>query len=70
MIFYDFYKKVKDILTNGALTRGPQLKSSKKHENYSGRFPEWVQKEEIQQWRQARHGQEKKETRNIKLMKT
>ena len=37
----------------------------RKSENYSGRFPEGVQKEEIQQWRQARSRPREKETRNI-----
>ena len=39
----------------------------KKHENYSGRFPEGVNKEEIQQWRQARARPGEKETLNIML---
>ena len=33
--------------------------------NYSGRFPEGVQKEEIQQWRQAQSRPGEKETLNI-----
>ena len=41
----------------------------KKHENYSGRFLEGVQKEEIQEWRQARSQPEEKETLNIMLRK-
>ena len=46
MIFYDFYKTLhKNIRTRG-LKKGS---AAKKHENYSGRFPEGVQKEEIQQ---------------------
>ena len=44
--------------------------SSKKYENYSRRFPEGVQKEEIQQWRQARTRPGEKETHNIKLRET
>ena len=36
-------------------------------ELYSSRFPEGVQKEEIQQWRQARSRPREKETHNIKL---
>ena len=42
-------------------------KNVKKCENYSGRFPEGVQKEEIQQCRQARSRPGEKETHNIKL---
>ena len=41
--------------------------TTKKDENYSGRFPEGVQKEEIQQWRQARSRPGEKETINITL---
>ena len=38
----------------------------RKYEDYSGRFPEEIQKEEIQQWRQARSRPGEKETHNIK----
>ena len=41
--------------------------SAKKYENYSGRFPEEVQNQEIQQWRQARSRPGEKETLNIML---
>ena len=58
-----FMKKIKKHSTRG-LKKGF---SAKKRENYSGRFPEAVQKEEIQQWRQARSRPGKKETHNIKL---
>ena len=60
MIFYDFYEKNLKSTLPGGLKRGP-------HENYSRRFLEGVQKEEIQQWRQARSRPEEKETRNIML---
>ena len=51
----------------GSLKRGPYKKTAQKHENYSGRFPEGVQKEEVQQWRQARSRPGEKETLNIML---
>ena len=35
--------------------------------NYSSRFPEGLQKEEIQQWWQARSRPGEQETHNIKL---
>ena len=38
---------------------------AKQYENYSGRFLEGVQKEEIRQWRQARSRPGEKETLNI-----
>ena len=43
-----FMKKIKKYPTRG-LKKGSSAKKTKKHENYSGRFPEGVQKEEIQQ---------------------
>ena len=43
MIFFDF-----KILTR-RLKKGSLAKKYEKYENYSGRFPEGVQKEEIQQ---------------------
>ena len=42
MIFYDFYKNVLKSILPGGLKRGPR-------EKYNRRFPEEVQKEEIQQ---------------------
>ena len=48
MIFYDFCEKHQKSILPGGFKRGQQLKAVKKHENYSGRFPEGVQKEEIQ----------------------
>ena len=62
MIFYDFYEKVKNI------TRELNKRSAgKDYENYSGRFPEGVQKDEIQQWRQARSRPGEMETLNMML---
>ena len=54
-----FMKKSKKYPAWG-LRRGP-------HENYTRRFPEGVQKEKIQQWRQARSWPGEKETLNIML---
>ena len=53
----------------GAQRRGGGAKGvfTKTHYNYSNRFPEGVQKEELQQWRQARSRPGEKETHNIKL---
>ena len=63
MNLHAFYEKSQKIFTRG-LKKGS---AAKKHENYSGSFPEGVQKEEIQQWRQARSRPREKETHNIKL---
>ena len=60
MISYDFYETCQKSTLPGGSKRGP-------HENYSRRFPEGVQKEEIQQWRQARSRPGEKETLNIML---
>ena len=59
MILYDFYEKVKTYPARG-VKRDPR-------EKYNRRFPEGVQKEEIQQWRQARSRPGEKETLNIML---
>ena len=42
-------KQIKKIPFQGGLKRGSQLKSTKQYEHFSGRFPERVQREEIQQ---------------------
>ena len=61
MIHYNFYEnKNQESTLPGGFKRGP-------HENYSRRFPEGVQKEEIQQWRQSRLRSGEKETLNIML---
>ena len=57
MIFYHLYFE-------RGFSGGFQVKV---YENYSGRFPEGVQQEEIQQWRQAWSRPGKKETLNIML---
>ena len=44
-----------------------RFKKQKNHENYSSRFPEGVQKQEIQQWRQVRSRPGQKEILNIML---
>ena len=64
---YEFLEEVKKITYQGAYTRDSQLKARIKHENYSGRFPEGLQKAKIQQWRQARSRTGEKETLNIML---
>ena len=63
---YDFYKKSKNKRTRG-LEKWSLAKKYEKYENYSGRFPEGVHKEEIQQWRLARSRPGEKETLNIML---
>ena len=60
MIFYHFCEKNQEGRLTGGLKRGM-------HENYSGCFPEGVQKEEIQRWRQARSRPGEKETLNNML---
>ena len=60
MMFMKNFKKY----TYQGLKKGS---AAKKRENYSGRFPGGVQKDEIQQWRQARSRPEEKETLNIIL---
>ena len=60
MIFYDIYEKSQKNTLPGGFKRGPR-------EKYNRRFPEGVQKEEIQQWRQARSRPGEKETLNIML---
>ena len=62
MIFYEIYEKDQNNPYQEGLKRGS-------HENYSRRFPEGVQKEGIQQWRQARSRPGEKETLNIMLRK-
>ena len=59
MIFYDFLKNQEKSLPGG-LKKGPREK------NFL-RFPEGVQKEGIQKWRQARSRPREKETLNIML---
>ena len=58
--FLDLYEESQKSTLPGGLERGPR-------ENYNRRFPEGVQKEEIQRWRQARPRPGKKETLNIML---
>ena len=60
MIFYGFYETNRNNTLAGGLKRGPR-------EKYNRRFTEYVQKEEIQQWRQARSRSEEKKTLNIVL---
>ena len=55
-----FLQKNQKSTLPGGFKRGP-------HEKYSRRFLEGVQKEEIQQWRQARSLPGEKETLNIML---
>ena len=67
LYFYDFYIKNRKKTTRG-LKKGFSAKKWEKYKNYSSRFPEGVQKEEIQLWRQAQSRPGEKETHNIKLM--
>ena len=60
MNFYDFNKKGQKNTLPGGLQMGPREKNSR-------RFPEGVQKEEIQQWRQAPSRPGEEETLNIVL---
>jgi hypothetical protein len=60
MIFYDFYETIPKKYPAWGLKKGP-------HEKYNRCFPEGVQKEEIQQWRQARSRPEEKKPLNIML---
>ena len=60
MIVYNFYGKSKKYPARG-LKKGSPQKQNKR------RFPEGVQREEIQQWRQARPRPGEKETLNIML---
>ena len=61
MVFYYLYETSQKSTLLGGLKRGPR-------EKYNRSFPEGVQEEKIQQWRQARSRPgEKEETLNIML---